>query len=181
MSSIFSATTRLAHGLALAIVVSALLAPGVTAARQSLEWGSLVHPQRGFTIAYPSNVFQVRDGAAEEDGRVFVSRDGRAKLLVGAFDNSAEFTIASYRKYLLDNNYTGAVLDYERNNPRWFIISGTRGDTMFYERVTFTCGGRLINSWAMLYPVAERNFYDRIVEAVARSYSPGAGVTGDCS
>ena len=27
---------------------------------------------------------------------------------------------------------------------------------MFYERVTFTCGGRLINSWAMLYPTEER-------------------------
>jgi len=40
--------------------------------------------------------------------------------------------------------------------------------------VTFTCGGRLINSWAMLQPATERSVYDRIVEEVARSYRPGA-------
>jgi hypothetical protein len=56
---------------------------------------------------------------------------------------------------------------------RWFVISGTIGDREFYERVSFTCGGRLINSWAMIYPYAERDFYNRVVEAVARSYSPG--------
>jgi hypothetical protein len=44
---------------------------------------------------------------------------------------------------------------------------------MFYERVTFTCGGRLINSWAILYPAGERRVYDRILEKVARSYRPG--------
>ena len=49
---------------------------------------------------------------------------------------------------------------------------------MFYERVTFTCGGRLINSWAMLYPAAERRLYDRIVEQVARSYRAGEGSCG---
>jgi hypothetical protein len=50
----------------------------------------------------------------------------------------------------------------------------------FYERVSFTCGGRLINSWALLYPVSERGIYDRIVEAIARTYSPGAGRSGQC-
>jgi len=31
-------------------------------------------------------------------------------------------------------------------------------------RVTFTCGGRLINSWAKLYPAIERRRYDPILE-----------------
>jgi hypothetical protein len=44
---------------------------------------------------------------------------------------------------------------------------------MFYERVTFTCAGRIINSWAMVYPVAERRRYDPIVEQVARSCKAG--------
>ena len=48
------------------------------------------------------------------------------------------------------------------------------------ERVSFTCGGQLINSWAMIYPKSERRFYNRVVEAVARTYSPGAGRTGQC-
>ncbi len=32
----------------------------------------------------------------------------------------------------------------------------------------------------MIYPKAERRFYNRVVEAVARTYSPGAGRTGQC-
>ena len=56
----------------------------------------------------------------------------------------------------------------------WFVLSGTLDGRIFYERVTFACGGRLIKSWAMLYPATERSIYDRIVEEVARSYRPGA-------
>jgi hypothetical protein len=58
------------------------------------------------------------------------------------------------------------------------VLSGTRDGVMFYERVTFTCGGRRINSWAMLYPAAERGLYDRIVEQVARSYRAGEANCG---
>ena len=53
-------------------------------------------------------------------------------------------------------------------------------DQEFYERVSFTCGGELINSWAMIYPRAEAAFYDRVVEAIAQTYSPGAGRSGNC-
>jgi hypothetical protein len=60
----------------------------------------------------------------------------------------------------------------------WFVLSGARDGTIFYERVTFTCGGRVINSWALLYPQAERRRYDRVVEQVARSYGAGAGNCG---
>ena len=98
------------------------------------------------------------------------SRDGKAQLLVGAFENDEQTTIAAYRDYVLRENYPGAALDYAPVHDRWFVLSGTIGDKEFYERVSFTCGGRLINSWAMIYPKAENRFYDRVVEAVARTY-----------
>jgi hypothetical protein len=63
------------------------------------------------------------------------------------------------------------------------VLSGTLGDREFYERVSFTCGGQLINSWAMVYPLspkAENRFYDHVVEAIAHTYSPGAGRSGNC-
>ena len=63
---------------------------------------------------------------------------------------------------------------------KWFVLSGTLGEQEFYERVSFTCGGRLINSWVMIYPKAQSGLYDRVVEAVARTYSPGAGRSGNC-
>ena len=169
---------------ALTLLLSALAAllPGNDAgavSRRFSEWASMHHAKRGFAIAYPADVFQPVESQSE-DGRIFASRDGKAKLLVGAFENTSEFTLEAYREYLLQQSYAGAKVDYARSKQRWFVISGTQGDTMFYERVTFTCGGKLVNSWVMLYPVAERAFYDRVVDAVAPTYSPGAGASGNC-
>ena len=106
-------------------------------------------------------------------GSVFVSRDGNARLLAGALPNADGMSLRDYRSLVLQQSYPGAAIDYAPVRDTWFVLSGIRNGTMFYERVTFTCGGRRINSWAMLYPVAERRFYDRIVEQVHRSYRAG--------
>lgn len=166
----------LAHGLTSTIAANSVAAMGM----RGSDWRSLVDPVRGYVIAYPGDVFVPDPGVAAADGSVFVSRDGNARLLVGTFDNSADFTIDAYRRFLLSRNYAGAHLDYDRRTPRWFVISGTVGGTMFYERVTFACGGKWINSWAMLYPVGERRFYDPLVETIARTYAPGTGTDGNC-
>lgn len=144
------------------------------------EWATLKNDRHGFAIAYPTAVFEQKTAPNSEDGRVLVSKDGKAKLLVGAFDNAEQNSLADYRQFLLDEQYPGADVDYAPVRQRWFVLSGTRNGEIFYQRVSFTCGGKLINSWAMLYPEAERKLYDRVVEAVARTYSPGAGRTGAC-
>ena len=64
--------------------------------------------------------------------------------------------LRDYRSLVLQQSYAGADIDYAPVSGSWFVLSGTRDGVMFYERVTFTCGGRRINSWAMLYPAAER-------------------------
>jgi hypothetical protein len=144
------------------------------------QWQTIENERFGFVIAYPGSVFMPRVGVPSQEGHVLVSHDGGARLLVGAFANDNEATLSEYREQLLTENYQGADIDYAPVRKRYFVLSGTRGDMHFYERVSFTCGGKLINSWALLYPVSERRTYDRIVEAIARTYSPGAGPSGQC-
>jgi len=48
------------------------------------------------------------------------------------------------------------------------------GETMIYEKAMFSCGGRVISSFAMTYPVEQRSLYDRIVERIEHTSSPGA-------
>lgn len=178
--------SRKHDALMLGLAAAAWAAPGDGhAARAKLQQWETIQSQRyGFMIAYPGSVFapsqNVSAETGSENGHVLVSRDGGARLLVGAFDNETAATLAEYREQLLSENYSGADLDYAPVRRQSFVISGTRGTMHFYERVSFTCGGRLINSWALLYPVAERHIYDRIVEAIAPTYSPGAGRTGQC-
>ncbi|HEX2841619.1 hypothetical protein [Hyphomicrobium sp.] len=144
------------------------------------QWQTISNERYGFEIAYPGSVFTERQGTPSLDGQVLISHDGGARLLVGAFPNDSDATLAEYRAQILSESYQGAEIDYAPMKKRFFVLSGTRGDTHFYERVSFTCDGRLINSWALLYPVSERHIYDPIVEAIAPTYSPGAGRTGQC-
>lgn len=155
---------------------AAMAALASSAAAQG--WQRVEDARYGFMIAYPGELFAPRK--ASENGHVFVSPDGRAQLLVGAFENEDGTTLAEYRAQILAENYAGAEIDFAKMKRRWFIVSGTRGNLHFYERVHFTCGGRLINSWALLYPASERRLYDRVVEAIAPTFTPGAGPTGNC-
>jgi hypothetical protein len=154
---------------------------GVTAvasgAQGLTEWGqdevaTYFNKRFGFTLSYPTASFKPREPLSE-DGRVWISHDGTARLLAGALANTDGMTLAEYREFLLKESYAGAVIDYAPVRNTWFVLSGIRDGTVFYERVTFTCSGRLINSWAMLYPEGKKRRYDRILERVARSYRAG--------
>lgn len=157
---------------------AALIQPTAAMAAQAQAggWSRYRDPLYGFFIAYPNNVFRPDDSGDVAGARSFVSRDGRAKLLVGAFANETGDSMAQYRAYILKQSYAGADIDYAPVRRRFFVLSGTRNGVIFYERVSFTCGGDIINSWAMVYPEEEKNFYDRVVEAVAKTYRPGSRV-----
>ena len=168
-----------ACGAAAMLVVMALGTLGAALA-QGGRWQSYQHPRLGFALKFPGDVFTSAAEDPAADAHQFISRDGQARLIVGAFNNDGGLAPKAYRDFILAENYKGAVLDYAPLRRRWFVISGEIGDRTFYQRVTFVCSGRLINSWAMIYPTAEKQLYDRIVEGVHRSFSPGRGVDGGC-
>ncbi len=157
-----------------------ILASVTTVAATAQDVATYRNDRHGFSLSYPAGTFtpQSQPTPAGDDGRVFVSRDGSARLLAGALPNADGMSLRDYRSLVLQQSYPGAVIDYAPMRGNWFVLSGTRDGVMFYERVTFTCGGRRINSWAMLYPAAERRLYDRIVEQVARSYRAGEANCG---
>ena len=48
----------------------------------------------------------------------------------------------------------------------WFVLSGEGDGKVFYEKVMFSCSGRLINSFAMIYPANKQDVFNPS-EAVA--------------
>lgn len=116
----------------------------------------------------------LKDRTDKRTGQIFRSRDGKAFLQTAVFANFERVSPAQY-KVKVTRSYAGARIEYERLADTFFVISGVRGKEVFYERVTFSCSGRLINAWAMTYPQAEGALYDRIVEEVARSFRPAEG------
>ena len=158
----------------------ALLAAGALAASASLfatsgpaqdqaGWSTYRNERHGLMVSYPTAHF-IALPAATEDARLFVSSDDKARLLVGTLDNTDNKTVAQYQQFLLRESYAGAAVDYAPLRDKWFVLSGIRNGTAFYQRVSFSCNGRKIHSWAMLYPATEKAKYDPIIEQVHRSY-----------
>src|SRR5262249_35275685 len=87
---------------------------------------------------------------------------------------------STYRASLLAKRYAGASLDYAPQRENWFVLSGTLGQEMFYERVSFSCDRRSYHGWLITYPVGERQFYDAGVGEVHRTYRYGRAAGWRC-
>jgi hypothetical protein len=72
------------------------------------------------------------------------------------------------------------MFDYAPQRSNWFVLSGTLGEEMFYERVTFACDGHALHRWKLVYPLSQRTVYGRIIEEVHRRYSHANGQGSGC-
>ena len=125
--------------------------------------------RHGFTVSYPTAQF-IALPAATEDARLFVSNDDKARLLVGTLENTDNKTVAQYQAVPAARELCRRDRRLRAVRDKWFVLSGVRNGTAFYQRVSFSCGGRKIDSWAMLFPEAQKATYEPIIEQVHRSY-----------
>jgi hypothetical protein len=158
----------------LSLLCLAALAGQAIARDSRLEqgWTEYRNERFAFSLRYPGDLFQPEKTSEAGDGQVFVSRDGAARLLVGALQNEAGQSPADYQDYIARESYAGYRIDYRRLAGNWFVLSGEGGGKTFYEKVMFSCAGRLINSFAMVYPTDQRDIFDRVVEGMEKSFRP---------
>jgi hypothetical protein len=133
------------------------------------DWTAYHNPRFGFALKYPANVFsgRMRDASNRDD---LLLSSGRAILWISANANRAGRSVGAYRHSLIAERFAGATFDYAPQRENWFVLSGIIGDEMFYERVTFSCDRQSVHHWLLVYPVAERAFFDTVVEEIHRSY-----------
>ena len=138
-------------------------------------WQSYRNERFGLSLRYPGDVFQIERTSEAGDGVVFAARGTDARMLVGALPNLDRQTVASYQDFVARKSYAYQIHYRPRGNT-WFVLSGEGDGKIFYEKVMFSCGGRLINSFALIYPAAERHVFDPIVERIEDTFR--AGTTG---
>jgi hypothetical protein len=137
------------------------------------DWKEYRNERFGLNLYYPADIFTLDRTAEAGDGQLFVSQTGDARLLVGGLINDSGLSPASYQSYLARKSYSQYRIDYRRLGQNWFVLSGEGNGRIFYEKVMFSCGGRLINSFAVLYSIGEREALDEIVERMEKSFRPG--------
>jgi hypothetical protein len=176
-----------AAGIALAAAFSVVFGSAANAQAKSRPlstegWTTYRSPSYGFSFAFPDGLFKLDKSVPQANGGgIWLSDDRSARLIATSGPNAGNDSVLAYRQSIISESYAGAKLDYAPMLPNGFVLSGITGERMFYERITFVCDGRFIYGWQIMYPVAQRQKFDRIVEAIHRSYKPGRGGKGDCS
>ena len=163
----------------LALVVVILFGGSATlfAYSRSDAWVPQTNSRFGFTFSYPADIFQVERSAGDGSGMAFVSTDGTARMLVGGLENRDDFTLESYRSFIRDKSYSNFNVHYAPRGHSWFVLSGETAERVFYEKVIFGCGGRIINRFALIYPVRSKAIFDPIVERLEDSFR----IAKDCA
>jgi curved DNA-binding protein CbpA len=143
-------------------------------------WALYRNARVGFALKYPADVFTLGGNEIDPDDRLLTSKDGRALLRISVMPNAPRNTVAQYRRTLIAERYADATFHYTPQRDNWFVLSGSIGEEMFYERITFSCDQRSIHGWLLVYPIAERSSFDAIVEEMHRGYRYDAGTSGRC-
>lgn len=154
-------------------VLSAIV-PAMTfaAAARAGNWLTYQNDRYGTTIDYPDQ-FKPEPPPDANDGRRFNSADG-AKFAVYA-SYALDSTLADIQEFTLKNLAPGAVVTYKTKGDNWFVISGTAGANIFYQRHLLSHGGQMSETFSMTYPAAAKQSYDAVVARMAKSFRAGKG------
>lgn len=159
--------------LKLSFVLVALIAMLAVAPAGADNWLTYHNDRYGTTIDYP-DFFKAQRPPDNDDGRAFKSADG-AEFSVYASYNALDFDVAKFRDFIAKNLDPGAVVTYQAHGGNWFVVSGTKGANIFYERHTLSHDAQLTESFVISYPAALQQTYDPIVARMAKSFRSGTG------
>jgi hypothetical protein len=137
------------------------------------DWLTYHNDRYGTTIDYPA-IFKMQPPPDSDDGRTFKTADG-AEFTVAALYNALDFTRGTYRDFIVKNLDHGSVVTYEAHGGDWFVVSGTKGDDVFYEKHLLSHDGEMAEDFVLSYPASLRSTYDPIVARMAKSFRPGKG------
>jgi hypothetical protein len=144
-----------------------------TSAAGADTWLTYHGDRYGTTIDYP-DLFKAQPPPDANDGLAFKSADG-ARFVVFAEYNTLDFTVATYRDFVVKNLHPGEVITYRSSGGNWFVISGTKGTDIFYERHMLSHGAQMTEGFVMTYPASLKTTYDPIVARMAKSFRQGTG------
>jgi hypothetical protein len=92
-------------------------------------------------------------------GKRFVSPDGDAWLVV--YNAPADVSPGEHMKWVA--SAPGEKITYERRSRGWIVVSGYKGDRIFYRKAMLACGNKSWHHIAFEYPAQDKRAFDRLV------------------
>lgn len=131
-------------------------------------WEFYVNDRFGTTLVFPAELFTPEAAPEKGDGRRFTSPD--ATLEIYAWDNADGETAASLERRLVGSEGYQDVT-YSPSGPTWLVLSGYRGDNIFYEKYFFR--GDAVHGFGIEFPRAAKPRYAPIIERIEDSFRAG--------
>ena len=153
----------------------ALVAIAYARTQPGLGWQHYVDARFQFAIDIPVNLVKVLLAPANDDGREFMSLDGRARGNASGGFNVLNETLVDVADQE-ERRCVGGRSAYRVVRANFMVVSCQMpGGRTFYAR-SFTRGDEdvLANFW-FDYPRAEQAKWDPIVTRMSRSFSPTLG------
>jgi len=162
-----------AAALLIAILVGPLLfAPVPEAAAET--WKLYVNARYGTAAEYPADRFHPGSPPDNGDGQAFTTADG-AELRIFAHWNVDNYTPAEQETFLRSAGSDYTDVTYRATGKNWLVLSGNRGDSIFYEKYIFAKAKNdgVIHALTVTYRRDTKPVYDPIVARMARSLRQG--------
>ena len=119
----------------------------------------------GFSVRYPAGVLHPAGEVGNGNGRTFEASDGSASMLVYGTEGSSPDKLR--RRFDEQLNNPDLNVTYQTRGDGWYVLSGYRGDHIFYERVE--ARDNTFKVVRMFYDRSRKSAFDPIVREVSAS------------
>ncbi|MCW5955485.1 MAG: hypothetical protein KIT61_02800 [Pyrinomonadaceae bacterium] len=132
-----------------------------------------------FSIDYPSSLVIMQDPPANNDGRTFLSKDGRVEMRAWGQYNAQFLTVEEQFAEEL-NGHEFEAITYKTLSKNWFVITGVLGRRVFYQKTLYHRFKEtgVFYTFTIEYPESEKRKYDPVVKRIEKSFrfDPNADV-----
>ena len=146
-----------------AIIILVIILAVKTEAQNNLKY---VNARYGFQVSYPSFLISAPI-PANGDGMRMYDKKGFV-LVASGINNESEIT---FQSELETQRESIGKMIYGVRGSNWFAISGIKENKIIYIKSYVGTGS--INHLYIEYPKDQKNNYDKIVEAIEKSFRPG--------
>jgi len=127
-----------------------------------------------YAVSYSPAVFEAGAESDSGDGKKLTSKDGKASISVyahAALDTEGGGDVLNFSQLYastLKGISNDSKVTYKKQGQGWFVISGTKGKQVFYQKSLYDAGTEKV-FWAE-YDQADKAKYDPIIAASANSF-----------
>jgi len=157
----------IAVGLSMALCVCGSPAIADRLVPRGDGWQTYVNDHFGMQFDIPADF---RPAAPPEDGGGRSFDKGNALIYIFASQNTDGDTPASFQRQMAGTQGYEHVT-YSPAGQSWLVISGFRGDRIFYEKYFFRDG--LISAFGMDFPKEDKPLYAPVIERIEDSFKAG--------